>query len=146
MDSLTPQQRSSRMAAIRQKNTAPEVRLRRLLHAAGYRFRLHRRDLPGTPDIVFPARCKAIFVNGCFWHGHDCRAGRAPATNQAYWSEKITSNKRRDRLKTSALEDLGWQVLIVWECELKVSAGLPDHVATFLAQPRNPGRYPSPRQ
>jgi DNA mismatch endonuclease (patch repair protein) len=126
------------MAAIRQRNTAPEVRLRRFLHAAGYRFRLHRRDLPGTPDIVFPARCKAIFVNGCFWHGHDCAGGRPPASNQAYWSEKIASNKRRDRLKTSALQHLGWQVLTVWECELKMSAELPDHVAAFLTQSAQP--------
>jgi DNA mismatch endonuclease (patch repair protein) len=132
MDRLTPQQRSSRMAGVRQKHTAPELRLRSLLHAAGYRFRLHRGDLPGTPDIVLPSRRTAIFVNGCFWHGHDCRAGRAPTSNQAYWSEKISGNQVRDRLKASALENLGWRVLTVWECEIKKASALPDHVAECL--------------
>jgi len=138
MDILTPEQRSTRMAAVRQKHTTPELRLRRLLHAAGYRYRLHRRDLPGTPDIVFPGRRKAIFVNGCFWHGHDCRAGRLPATNQSYWDGKIEANVRRDARKGAELQELGWRTLTVWQCELRGAHRLPSQVAGFLTDGANP--------
>lgn len=119
------------MARVRQKNTGPELRLRRQLHAAGYRFRLHRKDLPGTPDIVFPGRRKVIFVHGCFWHGHDCRAGRAPSSNLAYWAAKIGANVERDERNGRMLEAAGWRVFVVWQCQLRKS-GLASEVATYL--------------
>jgi DNA mismatch endonuclease (patch repair protein) len=115
---MTPEQRSERMGRVRQKNTKPEMRLRSWLHAAGYRFRLHRKDLPGTPDIVLPRHRTAIFVHGCFWHGHDCRRGRLPSSNSAYWEEKITRNKQRDAGAVAALIQLGWHPVEIWECEL----------------------------
>lgn len=107
------------MARIRQKSTAPEMVVRRFLHATGLRYSLHRRDLPGRPDIVFPKRRVAIFVHGCYWHGHACRAGRAPSTNLAYWAPKLAANKERDARKAAQLAALGWKVLTVWECEVK---------------------------
>lgn len=133
MDNLTPAQRSRRMSAVRQKNTGPELQLRRLLHREGYRYRLHERSLPGTPDIVFPSRKKAIFVNGCFWHGHDCRAGRPPSSNTEFWKEKIARNTSRDAVKLADLEALGWASLIVWQCELKRVDKILDRVSSFLA-------------
>src|SRR5580692_9375210 len=112
--------RSWVMSRVKARDTSPEIAVRRLLHAKGYRFRLHRTDLPGKPDIVFPSRRKAIFVNGCFWHGHDCaRGARIPEANRTYWESKVTRNRKRDRLQTHVLEDSGWSVLTVWECELK---------------------------
>ncbi len=107
------------MARVRQKNTKPEVKLRQWLHAAGYRFRLHRKDLPGTPDIVLPRYRTAVFVHGCFWHGHDCRAGRLPSSNTAFWEAKISRNQSRDAIAEERLRTLGWIPLTVWECELK---------------------------
>ena len=105
------------MRAVRRKNTAPEMQVRRILHAAGYRYRLHAQSLPGSPDIVFPRRKKVIFVHGCFWHGHECRAGRPPQSRQDYWLPKIAKNKTRDALAVEALSLKGWTSLIVWECE-----------------------------
>ena len=119
MDRVTPEQRSKMMAAVRSKNTKSELLVRRELHARGYRFRLHRRDLPGKPDIVFPSRKSAIFVNGCFWHGHDCPAGALPATRHKFWEAKIGRNKERDAKSQSKLEAAGWNVLVVWECALR---------------------------
>jgi DNA mismatch endonuclease, patch repair protein len=107
------------MRAVRQRNTAPELTVRRMLHARGWRYRLHRKDLPGSPDLVFPSRRKAIFVHGCFWHGHDCRAGRAPKTREAFWSAKLRNNRDRDRRAEDALRELGWEPIVVWQCELK---------------------------
>lgn len=118
-DILDPRARSARMAAVKQKHTGPELNLRKALHAAGYRYRLHPKHLPGRPDIVFPGRELAVFVHGCFWHGHDCRAGRRPATNQDYWLAKIEANQLRDVRKAIELESLGWTVITVWECELR---------------------------
>lgn len=112
------------MAGVRQKNTKPEVRLRQWLHAAGYRFRLHRRDLPGTPDIVMPGRRAVVFVNGCFWHGHHCKAGRLPATNTAFWEAKIAKNKLRDEGAAAQLRASGWTVIQVWGCEFRNRAEL----------------------
>lgn len=112
------------MSGIRDRNTAPELVVRRLAHAMGYRFRLHRRDLPGKPDMVFPRLKKAIFVHGCFWHQHNdpkCKIARTPATNRAYWVPKLERNSRRDSEATSALQRLGWQTLAVWECETRAS-------------------------
>ena len=107
------------MARVRSRDTAPEMVVRRALTAMGYRYRLHRRDLPGTPDIAFIGRRAAVFVHGCFWHGHGCaRGSRAPRANAAYWRDKIAGNRARDARNGAALAALGWRVLTLWECEL----------------------------
>ncbi|GAN87812.1 MULTISPECIES: very short patch repair endonuclease [Acetobacteraceae] len=112
--------RSRTMRAVKSKNTSPELVVRKLIHAMGYRFRLHRKDLPGTPDLVFPGRKMALFVNGCFWHGHDCQRGaRIPKNNVEYWTKKIERNRARDKETLISLQKLGWRVHVVWECELK---------------------------
>ena len=118
-DILTPAERSRRMAGVRQSGTAPELALRRALHVLGLRFRVNARQLPGRPDIVLPMFGVALFVHGCFWHGHRCPAGRLPATNREYWLEKLAANRQRDRRKSTALRKLGWRVWVAWECELK---------------------------
>ena len=119
-DVHTREQRSRNMAAIRSRNTKPEVRVRRVLHALGFRFRLHRKDLPGAPDIVLPGRKLAVFVHGCFWHGHDCaRGARVPKQNRPYWTQKIERNRQRDVRTQAELIARGWTTLVVWECELK---------------------------
>lgn len=108
------------MRAVKSKNTTAELIVRRLLHARGYRYRLHHSDLPGCPDLVFPARRKVIFVHGCFWHGHNCKRGsRVPITNRTYWTTKVSSNRSRDLRARKSLSMDGWKVLCVWECELK---------------------------
>lgn len=113
------------MRAVKSENTTPEKRVRSLLHAMGLRFRLHRKDLPGTPDIVLPRWNTAIFVHGCFWHGHDCpRGARQPKTNAQYWKAKIERNRKRDELAARELERLGWRVLVIWECRMKSQADL----------------------
>ncbi len=138
------------MRAVRSRDTAPEMQVRRMLHAMGYRYRLHRADLPGKPDIVFAARRRAIFVNGCFWHGHDCRRGaRIPATNAAYWRAKIARNVARDRETLARLAALGWAALVVWECDLRERDALTARLSGFLGGARAcvPGRRldtPSP--
>lgn len=105
------------MAGIRGKDTKPEMRVRKALFAGGYRYRLHRKDLPGTPDIVLPGRRVAIFVNGCFWHGHSgCSLAKVPRTRTEFWREKFESNRQRDRVAADALRVAGWRVLVVWEC------------------------------
>lgn len=124
------------MRAIKSQDTKPEMSVRRLVHSLGFRFRLHRRDLPGKPDLVFPRKRKVILVHGCFWHMHDCRRGyREPKDNPGYWSTKITRNKARDFENEAALRELGWQVLVVWECETKASSrgSLTTKIADFLA-------------
>lgn len=117
VDTRTPQQRRRIMQAVKSENTAPELIVRRLLHGMGYRYRLHHKDLPGRPDIALIARRRAIFVHGCFWHGHDCRKGRLPKSRLDYWKPKLERNKERDREKAELLESLGWEVLVVWQCE-----------------------------
>ena len=125
MDTLTPEKRSEVMARIRSKDTKPEKQLRSALHRAGFRFRLHRRSLPGSPDLVFPARRKAIFVHGCFWHSHRCKNGsRLPKSNRDYWVPKLAENKRRDRKNRRKLAALGWRSLTVWECEVRKGTAL----------------------
>jgi DNA mismatch endonuclease (patch repair protein) len=122
------------MARVKAKDTKPEMTVRRLAHGLGYRFRLHRKDLPGSPDLVFPARGKVIFVHGCFWHGHDCpRGSRQPKQNAHYWRAKIERNRARDAAAVAALEDQGWAVLTLWECELKDVEALGDRLKAFLA-------------
>lgn len=120
------------MRAVRSKNTRAEMKIRRLLHRAGYRYRLHRPDLPGKPDIVFMSRKKAIFVHGCFWHGHDCRPKMKPTSNTHYWNPKIEGNKARDQEHICALEKQGWKVLVIWECEMKNNELLLAKVQEFI--------------
>jgi DNA mismatch endonuclease (patch repair protein) len=107
------------MSNIRGKNTAPERQVRSILHQLGFRFRLHRRDLPGVPDIVLPKLKTVVFVHGCFWHQHDrCKKATVPTTNTTFWTEKFKRNKLRDRLNKEKLTSMNWQVIIIWECEL----------------------------
>lgn len=118
MDTLSPERRSENMRRIRSKDTTPEIVVRRQLHRRGYRFRLHRKDLPGVPDIVLPRYKLAIFVNGCFWHGHECQGGRRPKSNVEYWETKIRRNRERDMMHAKHLRRLGWKRGVLWACEL----------------------------
>jgi DNA mismatch endonuclease, patch repair protein len=136
MDTFTPAERSAVMRRVAGKNTRPEMAVRSMAHRLGFRFALHRRDLPGNPDLAFPCRAKVIFVHGCFWHGHGCRAGRnRPSSRQAYWIPKLDRNKARDVANRRRLRALGWGVLTVWECELKNPERLSRRIARFLAHP-----------
>jgi DNA mismatch endonuclease, patch repair protein len=119
MDVLTQEQRRYNMSRIRGRDTAPEMLIRRALHARGYRFRLHDRKLPGRPDLVFPKYKAIILVHGCFWHGHDCHLFKWPATRREFWQQKISQNQNRDAKVASRLEEEGWRALVVWECMLK---------------------------
>jgi DNA mismatch endonuclease (patch repair protein) len=118
VDTVAPDIRSRMMSAVRNRNTKPELEVRRALYAAGFRYRLHRRDLPGCPDIVLPRLKLAVFVHGCFWHGHDCKKGRRPTSNAKFWVKKLNSNKVRDRRNQLTLKAMGWDVFIIWECSL----------------------------
>ena len=118
MDKFTVEKRSSIMSSVRSKNTKPEMYVRSMLHNNGLRFRLHRKDLPGSPDIVLSGFKTAIFVNGCFWHGHGCPKGRRPASNRDFWNEKLDQTLRRDEENHAALRNMGWRVIIIWECEI----------------------------
>jgi DNA mismatch endonuclease (patch repair protein) len=121
------------MRLIRKTNTKPELIVRKLVHRLGYRFRLHRRDLPGTPDIVFPRHHKVILVHGCFWHQHEgCRLARMPKTRLEYWGPKLARNKERDVIANAKLESGGWQTLTVWECQTSDAAALEATLVTFL--------------
>jgi DNA mismatch endonuclease, patch repair protein len=118
-DIVTPEVRSRMMAGIRGRDTKPELVLRKGLHRAGFRYRLHARGLPGKPDMVFPKHGAVIFAHGCFWHGHDCALFRWPTTRQEFWTAKITGNRERDARVKASLLAAGWRVLTVWECALK---------------------------
>lgn len=132
-DVFSPEERSRVMQTVKSKDTKPEMIVRRLAHALGYRFRLHRKDLPGSPDLVFVGRKKAIFVHGCFWHGHDCKRGsRQPKTNAEYWRGKIGRNVSRDAANLQALDDQGWLALVIWECEMKDRTALAERLKGFL--------------
>jgi len=120
------------MARIGSKNTAPELVVRRLLHAMGYRFRLHRQNLPGKPDIVLPGRKKIIFIHGCFWHAHGCSIGRPPKSRPEFWGPKLARNRDRDEENRAALLRAGWSVLTLWQCEIKSRIQLADRIITFL--------------
>ncbi|HEV2517822.1 MAG TPA: very short patch repair endonuclease [Devosia sp.] len=133
VDRLTPAARSALMGKVRGKNSGPELSVRRLLHRLGFRYRLHRRDLPGTPDIVFPSRRRAIFVHGCFWHRHEqCKKASLPKSNVPFWTEKFEVNVQRDRRNVAELRALGWAVLIVWQCETEREVELEAALREFL--------------
>lgn len=122
------------MQAVKSKNTSPELLVRRLLHTRGYRYRLHRSDLPGKPDLVFPGRKSVVFVHGCFWHGHNCaRGSRVPKTNTEYWTAKVARNRAQDEKAQKQLSGDGWNVLAVWECELRDTQGVLKRVTRFLS-------------
>ncbi len=137
-DVLTPEQRSFNMSRIRGKNTSPEMKVRRLLHSLGYRYRLHVRDLPGCPDIVLPKHRAVIFVHGCFWHMHRCRYGRVvPTTNAEFWQNKRRGNVDRDKRHVKALRQAGWRVYTIWECCTKSPERLNSQVSKNLGS-QNP--------
>lgn len=132
-DCYSPRKRSDVMRQVKSRDTQPEMLVRRMLHQLGYRYRLHSKDLPGRPDLVFRSRKKIIFVNGCFWHGHSCSRGkRVPANNRTYWIEKIARNKQRDLQNHRQLRRLGWSVTVVWECQLRNPNKVKDRLCKFL--------------
>ncbi|MFZ3209126.1 MAG: DNA mismatch endonuclease Vsr [Geobacteraceae bacterium] len=135
MSDVFPQEkRSWIMSRVKGKDTSAEIKVRSLTHRLGYRFRLHRKDLPGKPDLVFPSRKKVILVHGCFWHGHECaRGARIPKANRDYWIDKIRKNVERDQKNKDLLESLGWEVLAVWECGAKNIEQLEQVINEFLA-------------
>ena len=128
----TPEVRSRIMRAIKSRDTKPEMRTRRTVHGMGYRYRLHRKDLPGRPDIALRPRRKAIFVHGCFWHGHDCAKGRLPKSRLDYWQPKVDKNRERDRTNEEQLKSLGWSVLTIWQCETKDLEALAVRLQDFV--------------
>jgi DNA mismatch endonuclease, patch repair protein len=131
--SESAEQRSRTMRAVKSRDTGPELIIRRLLHGAGYRFRLHRNDLPGKPDLVFPGRHKIIFIHGCFWHGHDCaRGARKPKNNADYWKSKIQRNTTRDLQNIAKLTAAGWETLVIWECDIADRENLLARLRGFL--------------
>jgi DNA mismatch endonuclease (patch repair protein) len=135
MDRISAEQRSENMRRILNKDTIPELAVRRLIHGLGYRFRLHRKDLPGRPDLVFSGRRKVIFVHGCFWHQHPgCREGRIPGSRLDYWEPKLRRNQLRDAANRDLLEEKGWDVLVIWECEVKASRILTMRIRQFLGK------------
>ena len=143
MDTFSSVRRSEVMGRIKGKDTAPEMVVRRLLHQLGYRFRLHRRDLPGCPDLVLPKYHAAIFIHGCFWHQHrGCHRCTSPKTREEWWRNKLNRNVERDRSNLKRLTELGWRVLVLWECEIKRSDGLMENLVGFLGRGRTPGEQP----
>lgn len=133
VDNLTPKQRSACMRSVRSQDTSPEMCVRRVVHSLGYRYALHRKDLPGKPDLVFVSRGKIVFVHGCFWHMHNCRHGRvSPSSNIEYWTRKRERNADRDRQHLRALRAAGWNVLTVWECWTRDTLVLCKRLTDFL--------------
>lgn len=135
MDRLSKEERSENMRRIRSSNTKPEIVVRRIVHGLGYRYSLRRSDLPGKPDLAFPARRKVIFVHGCFWHQHrstDCPIVRKPKSNRAYWNAKLARNVERDKENARALHKLGWRYMTLWECETRKPARLASKICRFL--------------
>ncbi len=133
MDRHTPEQRKRNMSAVKSKNTKPEILVRKALHAMGYRFRLHVKELPGKPDIVLPKYKTVIFVNGCFWHRHEgCKYASTPTTNVDFWEAKFKENTTRDKQKTVLLESDGWKVVVLWTCEIKKEDELKARLQSLL--------------
>jgi DNA mismatch endonuclease (patch repair protein) len=131
-DTRSPEQRRRIMQSVKSRDTGPEMAVRRMLHRAGYRYRLHVKKLPGSPDIVFPGRKKIVFVHGCFWHGHGCRIGRPPKSRLDFWAAKIEANRVRDAQKERELQAMGWSVLTVWQCEIADAERLEAQLKNFL--------------
>jgi DNA mismatch endonuclease (patch repair protein) len=136
--------RSANMRAIRSKDMLPELKVRRLSHSLGYRFRLHTKGLPGKPDLVFASRRKVIFVHGCFWHSHNCRSAHMPKSNQDYWIPKLERNKKRDLLNLEKLQLTGWQVFVIWECETVDERKLAKRLKTYLGRAKQTRRAAAP--
>lgn len=134
MDIVSRQVRSRMMAAVPQKHTRPELVVRKLAHALGFRFRLHVKGLPGSPDMVFPRLRKVVLVHGCFWHRHGCRQTTTPATRRRFWQEKFAANVARDRRDTLSLRRDGWDVLVIWECQTRRGPSLAGRLARFLGR------------
>jgi DNA mismatch endonuclease, patch repair protein len=133
MDKLTKAERSVLMSLVRSKDTKPELFVRSMVHRMGFRYRLHSKTLPGSPDLVFAGRRKVVFVHGCFWHGHNCRAGRnRPQSRKLYWDTKLERNKSRDRLNSIRLRRDGWSILTVWECQIGETDCLAQRMKSFL--------------
>jgi len=133
IDTLSKEERSERMAKIRSRDTKPELQVRKIIHGMGYRYRLHRRDLPGTPDIVFPSRKKVVFIHGCFWHRHtNCKIGHIPKTKQEFWIHKLEENAKRDQINIKKLKSLGWESLVIWECQIKHTDQIIEKIRQFL--------------
>ncbi len=144
-DVYPPDKRSAVMAKVKGRDTKPELVVRKLLWGLGARYRLHRRDLPGSPDVVLPGRRLVIFVHGCFWHGHDCaRGARVPKNNRDYWTAKVGRNRARDTASLARLAELGWRAEVVWECELKDRPALEARLAGLLARPPAAVSGPAP--
>ena len=133
IDKVTPAQRSSMMAAVKNKNTKPELVVRKRVFAAGFRYRLHTRQQTSTPDLIFPRYRVAVFVHGCFWHGHDCPKGKLPATNRKFWKNKISKNMERDQRAVKDLRNDGWKVVTIWSCRLEEGT---KNLLTFLRKSR----------
>lgn len=132
MDTRTPEQRSHIMRSVKSRHTKPELAVRRVVHSLGFRFRLHDKKLAGSPDVVLRRHKAAIFVHGCFWHGHECPKGRLPKTRLDFWVPKIQHNKKRDAESVRQLQSDGWRVLTVWQCETKDAEGLRSRLSRFL--------------
>ena len=147
-DTVSPKIRSAMMRAVRTRHTRPEIAVRRVAHRMGYRFRLHRGDLPGTPDIVFPKLRLVCFVHGCFWHQHDCRRGGLPATRKPFWQKKLLRNVSRDSQAMLLLRQSGWRVCVIWECQTRDAESLERLVKRLLAtyKLRKHGKAPARRE
>lgn len=134
MDTISASERSHVMSLVKGKNTRPEMVVRRMVHGAGFRYRLHGAKLPGKPDLVFSRKRKVIFVHGCFWHRHEgCALARIPKSNQEFWLTKLEGNKERDESNLRKLHEIGWETLVVWECELRDLGALEQRLRSFLA-------------
>lgn len=133
VDTLSPEERSERMSRVRGKDSAPEMRLRRIVHGSGFRYRLHVKNLPGSPDMVFPKRKAVVFMHGCFWHRHEgCKLARLPKSRLGFWVEKLEANRQRDKRNQGLLMEMGWRVLVVWECQLRDTVAISRTVTEFL--------------
>jgi DNA mismatch endonuclease (patch repair protein) len=136
-DRISREKRSELMKRIRSKDTSPELTVRKLVFSLGYRYRLHGKNLPGKPDLVFPGRRKVIFVNGCFWHCHNCKEGRLPKSNLDYWLPKLQRNRCRDEYNQQLLVSSGWRFLVIWQCQMRDLATLKKNIVAFLEEDDN---------